>query len=162
MRVLSRNRATEEVLANGKLEAMTSTQAYRFNELQQLGYADAQPPDLADKSVYELDEAAERLAVSVDELLALAAEGKARCVVNAKGLSGRWDESATVPAKTDSRPAFLVLPPASCAEIRDFGSANVTELHHDSAQGLAVFRLRATQFIDTNRVLMLHPLPGRH
>lgn len=162
MRVLAKSKPTREVLANGKVEVMTTTQAYRFNELQELGYADDLPPDLPKKAVYELHEAAVRLQVDTPELLELAAAGKIRCYISASGLAGTWDPAAGTPDVAGSPPGFLALPAAACAEIHEFGSANVTELLHLRPDGAAcTYRLATTQWVDAQRLLMLHPLPER-
>ncbi|MDZ7643362.1 MAG: hypothetical protein U5K76_03460 [Woeseiaceae bacterium] len=157
--IAGRRKTHERVItADDQEVVMTSTQAYRYKELQSLGYARDEAGDvvLEDKPVYTLEEAAARLEVSPGQLLSAAANGRIRCYVDSSSLRGRWGESSGNAPKPD----FLAITRETCGEIWDFGSANVGALEHHLPNGQrAVFTLDEKQFVDSDRLLMLHPLP---
>ena len=160
IRVMSKGKAHENVRAFDKDVVMTTTQAWRFRELQDGGFPaepDA-PPGAEDKAWYSLEEACEKLGCSADDLLAEAAEGRLPCYVEADRLRGTWEGDPAVPAV---KPTHLVLPAVHCREIAAYGSSNVGELEDRRDGPIRRFRLAEQQWIDRAAVRLAHPLPSR-
>jgi len=173
IRTIGKQKSHERVLAYDKVEVMTSTQACRFKELQQPGFArnEKKARTLEDQPAYTLAEASSRLSVDANTLLIAAAKGRIRCYVKAAGLRGQWqtatqdDKARTSVAQVSPKPEFLALAAADCRQIASFGSTNITALHHSSPDAAAaVFALQDPQWVDANRLVLQHPLPrlARH
>lgn len=160
IRVMSKGKAHENVRAFDKDVRMTTTQAWRFRELQDGGFP-AEPDtsrQAGDKAWYSLDEACDRLGCSADELLAEAADGRLHCFVEADRLRGTWDRGRAAPA---GNPTHLVLPAAHCREIAANGSSNVVELEDRREKPFRRFKLAEIQWIDRAALRLAHPLPSR-
>lgn len=160
IRVISKGKTLEEVRAFDRKVVMTTTQAWRFRELQAGGFPthpDAQP-EAPDKAWYSIEEACERLGCSEDELLVDAGEGRIACYVATDRLRGSWEAGHPPPAPV---PACLALPAACCRAIRSYGSANVGELEYRGASRTILFTLAEAQWIDRGALRFAHPLPER-
>ncbi|MEQ8207723.1 MAG: hypothetical protein RIA65_16230 [Woeseia sp.] len=134
------------------IEKMTSTQAFRYSELRQLGHAEAATPTQSDQAWYSFAEASSRLGCAPDVLLQHYLTNKLNCYVPAAGLRGAWTQD--IPAT----PKALALRGEDIAEISAYGSVNLDELlHPDNAA--AVFKLQARTYVDVTGLRIPHPLP---
>jgi hypothetical protein len=163
LRTMGRQKNLERVVHQGKYEVMTSTQAVRFEELHSIhrNPPEEKPQKPALKPLYSLTVGSKRLGVSVDDVLAAAIDGRIRCYVKATSLRGKWRDNSQASAEAGKvpKPAFFAIPIPNCREIRDFGSANVNSLEHIPGTGEAQeFCLQETQWIDQERIVLLHPL----
>ncbi len=160
VRIMGKAKSHEEVVAFDRKVVMTTTQAWRFRELQAGGFPShppgAAPP--ADKPWYSLDEACEKLGCDADDLLAVAGEGRLACFVEAGGLRGSWEGQAEPPVPA---PTHLALTAESCRQIASYGSANVSSFEFRDGSTVRRFRPAEIQWIDRRRLLFAHPLaPG--
>ena len=157
VRIMGKAKSHEEVEAFDRKVVMTTTQAWRFRELQAGGFPahPPTPPPAADKAWYDLDEACARLGCAADDLLAAAADGRLVCYVEAGGLRGNWEGRDDAPA---APPSHLALTPASCGEIARYGSANVCLFECREGGTVRQFRPVEIQWIDRRRLLFAHPL----
>jgi hypothetical protein len=173
MRSLGEHKTHERVLAHGKYEILTSTQACRFKQLQgfRIGRAAKSRVAPQTKPHYALPEACARLGTPVSGILLSAAANQLTCFVLAAGLRGRWliegeDDDGRSGAAI-KMPQYLALTPADCRDIESYGSVNVSELEHPSAPGSEegrcsrrmLYRLLEPLWVDPERVVLLHPLP---
>ena len=169
-----------------KYEEMTGTQAYRFDELTQSRPPGPQPDasTAPGKTRYALAEASDRLNVSKEQLLQMAASGSVNLYVNAGGLKGRWrrgatDDGSIVTSVQTLTSGYLALTSRSCSEIANYGSINVSVLEFRSPSDLSAvnldhetkatlsawgdcdkyFCLREPLRIDRNKIVLLAPLP---
>lgn len=160
IRIMSKGKAHENVRAFDKDVVMTTTQAWRFRELQDGGFPpepDA-PAEAGDKAWYSLEEACERLGCSADDLLAEAAAGRLSCYVEADRLRGSWEHD---PAAPQEKRTHLALPVRHCREIAAYGSSNVGELEDRRGEPVRRFKLAEIQWIDRGALRLAHPLPAR-
>lgn len=156
VRIMGKGKPLEQVRAFDRNVVMTTTQAWRFRELQ-AGNPPPQPA-LQDRKWYSLQDACDRLGCSEDDLLADVSEGRVACYVEASRLRGAWKPGRAAPAAT---PAHLALPVEHCRQIAAYGSANVRELEYRRQTPPTVFRLAETQWIDRKALRFAHPLPDR-
>ena len=80
------------VKVGAKTEMLTDTQSFRFNEINEtrdVSLRSAYRNPLED-SRYEIEDAAFRLMITVDEVLGRAAAGGLRLYVDVAGKSGHW------------------------------------------------------------------------
>lgn len=157
LRVMSKSKAHEEVRAFDKNVVMTTTQAWRFRELQAEGFPaePGAPPRAADPDWYTLEQACETLACSEDELLAEAADGRLACYVEADRLRGTWDDRRD---PTSAGQSCLAVPVRHCREIAAHGSSNVGELEDRRETTVRVFRLAEPLWVDRTALRLAHPL----
>lgn len=84
----------EKVAVNvgGKTELLTQTQSFRFSEISEQKEVPSRPSysNPLEDARYELSDAAFRLMISDDEVLARAAAGEMRLYVDVAGVSGHW------------------------------------------------------------------------
>lgn len=134
------------------VEKMTSTQAFRYSELRELGRAETATTPLSDQAWYSFAEASDRLGCNTDALLQHYLVSKLHCYVPAAGLRGAWTQA--VPAT----PKALALRLEDFAEIAAFGSTNLDELLHPD-DAAAVFKLQSRTYVDVSALRVPHPLP---
>jgi hypothetical protein len=161
IRHIGKQKGEERVLVSGKYETLTSTQAYRFQELRDVEHELRAPEDALpkDKPWYALAEASTRLSLPSGELLAMAAAGTLRIYVDANGLRGRWRGER--PHGDAPALAYLAVPADNCRDIAAYGSANVAVLEHGLDDGRqAEFELQTTLWVDPARLILKHPLPA--
>lgn len=157
VRIRGKAKSHEEVVAFDRKVVMTTTQAWRFRELQAGGFP-AHPPGPvppADKPWYTLEEACQKLGCAAEDLLAAAADGRLRCFVEARGLRGSWDDQAEPPT-----PTHLALTARSCRDIASYGSANVDAFEAQVGAARRQFRPAEIQWIDRRQLRFAHPLGG--
>jgi len=169
----------------GKTELLTETQSYRFSEISE--QQDAPPGPSYSNPLedirYKLSDAAFRLMISEDEVLAKAAAGDMRLYVDVAGASGYWcrcdhEGNVSQSSVTTIRSGWLRLRARACADLAKHGRAIVRTLdlcrtNDDSQTGLdgnTLANLRAwgageKQFfplhpltIERNMVVLLPPL----
>lgn len=157
VKLMGTAKSHEEVMAFDRKVVMTTTQAWRFRELQAgraaPRAAGTEPP--ADKPWYSLDEACRRLGCTAEDLLAAAGDGRLACYVDVTGLRGSWDGPDAAPS---APPAHLALTVESVRRIAGYGSANVSLFEWRSADGVRLFRPTEIQWIDRGRLQFAHPL----
>lgn len=157
----TRSKPRQSVLTFDKYEELTATQALRFKELQATARPDQRIklPALPEQPWYSLEDACERLGVSMFDLLRAAAENRIHCFVYAKNAEGYWDAAAATPVPS-TVPDFLVLPPELCNEImnKDRAEAKVL-LYHHSARDVLRYRLSSPELINVDLLYLQHPLP---
>lgn len=153
-RVRALNGESERVCVetDSGIEKMTSTQAFRYSELRQLGHAETAVEPQSDQAWYSFAEASSRLGCNTDALLQHYLANNLNCFVPAAGLRGAWTQD--VPAT----PKALALKGEDVAEISAYGSANLDELVHPS-NAAAVFKLQARTYVDVTALRIPHPLP---
>jgi len=152
VRALNGDSERVSVETDSGIEKMTSTQAFRYSELRQLGHAETATASQPDQAWYSFAEASSRLGCGTDALLQHYLANKLNCYVPAAGLRGAWtpDISAV--------PKALALRGEDIAEISAYGSVNLDELvHPDNAA--AVFKLQARTYVDVTALRIPHPLP---
>jgi hypothetical protein len=166
-RLTGDQKPTVQVQTTSRLETMTVTQEWRFNELQRVRFEEVKGrKSLPDRPWYTLAEANQRLATGTGRLLRAGAAGQLNCYVATDGLRGCWggpEDADTTSARADI--SHLRLLPAACRDIEAYGSVNVTVLAHPTAQGKgARFHLREPLWVAPERLLLKHPLPpaGRY
>ena len=123
------------VKVGGKHEDLTSTQAYRFEELTQPRAPDPRPDagTVSAKMRYTLAEASDYLNVGERHLLQQAVFGSVSLYVNAGGLNGRWRRGASDGSSAMSPvhtliSGYLALTSRSCNEMAAIGSTRVSVL----------------------------------
>ncbi len=131
------------VKVGAKTELLTNTQSYRFNEISEtrdapLRSANSNP---LDDARYELHDAAFRLMITVDEVLARAADGGLRLYVDVAGKSGHWarrDLEGNVSQSSVStiRSGLLKLRTRACDDLAKHGRAVVRTLDLCRTNGL--------------------------
>lgn len=157
-----------QVQTTSRLETMTVTQEWRFNQLQRLRSEQRSRPNagLPSRAWYTLAEACERLAATGEQVLRAAQAGEIGCYVASEGLRGRWGAQGDADSRAGRADvSHLRLTPDTCREIAAYGSANVTVLRHPTINNKgAQFLLEEPLWVAPERVLLKHPLPvpGRH
>ena len=135
----------EKVAVNigDKTELLTDTQSYRFNEISEARDAPARPEyrNPLDDTHYRLVDAAFRLMISEDEVLARAAAGSLRLYVDVAGKSGHWarrDLGGNVSQSSVAtiRSGLLKLRSKSCADLAKHGRAVTRALDLCRTNGL--------------------------
>lgn len=162
-----RKRPKYPVLIADKHESLTGTQAVRFEEIGRLRRKDSAVPNASGrKSYYSLQEACERMPSNKETLLRMAASGLLICYVSADGLKGRWQNvgsDGSAPATPSEHPAtrYLALSIETCREVESHSSTTVSVLEHRDADGRKTFfRLQEPLWIDSDKLLLLDPLPS--
>ncbi len=123
------------VTVGGKTELLTDTQSFRFNEISETRGAPSRPEcqNPLDDTRYSLADAAFRLMITEDEVLATAAAGGLRLYVDVAGKSGHWarrDPEGNVSQSSVStiRSGLLKLRLRACADLAKHGRAVVNTL----------------------------------
>ncbi len=127
----------EKVAVNigGKTEMLTDTQSFRFEEISKPSDA-AQIPSYRnplEDSHYRLADAAARLMIEEDDLLANAAAGRLDLYIDVAGTSGQWhrrdpEGNVSQSSVTTIRCGWLKLRAAACADLARQGQAIVHAL----------------------------------
>lgn len=168
---LGEQKTYERVLTQNKYEILTSTQAWRFKQLQRFRIARKATTRTTVKPHYSLPEACALMGVRVSEMLLSAATKDVECLVLSAGLRGRWcvagQEDAVDPAATIELPPYLAVTAADCRDIESNGSVNVIELERPSnsvppserSRRHLRFRLLEPLWVDAERLVLRHPLP---
>ena len=149
----------EKVAVNvgAKTELLTDTQRFRFNEISET--RDAPPRDAyrnpLEEMRYRLEDAAFRLMITADEVLARAAAGDLFLYVDVTGKSGHWarrDPEGNVSQSSVStiRSGLLKLRSKACDDLAKHGRAVVRTLDLCRTNGLTKAGL------DDNTVANLH------
>ncbi len=141
------------VNVSGKAELLTDTQAFRFKEISEARGTPPQPTyrnPLKD-SFDQLEDAAFRLMISEDKVLARAAAGGLQLYVNVAGQSGYWcrrDHEGNVSQSSvvTISSGHLKLRSRACADLVEHGHAIVHTLdlcntHGESRAGLDNYTL---------------------
>ena len=123
------------VSVGGRTELLTQTQSYRFSEISEQTDAASRPSysNPLEDARYTLSDAAFRLMISEDEVLAKAAAGGMRLYVDVAGMSGHWcrrDHEGNVSQSsvaTISR-GWLRLRSRACVDLAKHGRAIVRTL----------------------------------
>lgn len=125
-----RHRDRVAVNVAGKTELLTDTQSYRFSEISELRASPEQTPfrNPLDDARYRLEDAAFRLMISEDEILAKAAAGGLRLYTDVAGKSGYWcrrDHEGNVSRSsvTTISSGLLKLRARACADLANHGRA---------------------------------------
>lgn len=165
-RALGGRKPKHRVLVADKHEAMTRTQAVRFDELGRLRGKDGAVSEAPGrKSHYSLQEACERMQSDKETLLRMAASGLLSCYVSSNGLIGSWqgvDSQGLASAAPSERPAidYLALSIESCRDIETHGGTNVSVLEHRDSDGRkSFFHLQEPLWIEPDNLMLLDPLP---
>lgn len=123
------------VKVGAKTELLTNTQKFRFNEIREVRGAPLRRTyrNPLDDTRYGLDDAAFRLMITTDEVLARAAAGGLRLYVDVAGKSGHWarrDVEGNVSQSSVStiRSGLLKLRSRACEDIARHGRAVVRTL----------------------------------
>lgn len=176
---------TVQVRVGERLEHLTDTQAYRFEDLtqrkaeNQAGASD----NPFEQSRYSLDEAAFRLMTSGESILQTAAAGSIDLFAGVAGLTGRWRHQADKRSAMDSpeftlRSGYLALTTSACEELAVQSGTRVStfrfpELPDPSATGLddetlgvlstwrdneTWFLAREPHWVDRDSIVLLAPL----
>ncbi|MEO1245634.1 MAG: hypothetical protein AAFX56_08100 [Pseudomonadota bacterium] len=178
---------TVAVRVGRKVEELTDTQAYRFDELTQANARTPQPANdnPFEQARYSLQDAAFRLLLSEEDLLRQAASGKSVLYINAAGLRGRWQRLGGngKPLESSERAlcsGYLALAVSSCEDLALNGSTSAAALelpeHVDPArldldvkavQELSAwgkqqkrFHLCEPECVRRDRIVLLAPLAG--
>lgn len=163
----------QQILANGKAEILTATQACRFQQLQNLHLGRKPHTGRTERARphYPIADASRQLGVSVERILLAAAAGDLQCYLTAPGLRGRWRIGASnaeeLRAEAVEMPPYLALTPSDCRDIEAYGSANVTELDYPAGRDRSVsefgehtrYCLLEPLWVDPERIVLRHPLP---
>jgi len=119
----------------GKTEMLTATQSFRFGEISEQKDASAHPSyrNPLDDTRYKLSDAAFRLMISEDEVLAKAAAAELRLYIDVAGTSGHWcrrDQQGDVSQSsvTTIQSGWLKLRSRACADLAKHGRAIVRTL----------------------------------
>ncbi len=122
-----------QVRVGDRLEALTTTQAHRFDELSR---SQERPQKAADANPFEqqqysLADAAFRLMTSESEILEAAAAGSMPLFADVGGLRGHWRREIAANDTVDSpqltlRSGCLALPADACRELQTRGHALLT------------------------------------
>ncbi len=131
------------VKVGAKTEMLTDTQSFRFSEISETRDAPMRPTyrNPLDNTRYSLEDAAFRLMISADEVLARAAAGGLRLYVDVAGKSGHWarrDVEGNVSqssVSTISR-GLLKLRTKACHDLAKHGRAVVRTLDLCRTNGL--------------------------
>ena len=175
-----------QVLVGSKEEQLTTTQSYRFDQLQKSREADHErPANPFEESRYSLAEAAFRLMISEQDVLTKASTGELRLYADASGRQGCWQHLVAGRVAEQSSlqtlaRGYLALAFPDCKKLEKLGHADLTVLELPSSQKLAaagldkrrieelrpwgegkvVYRLREPMRIETGDVVLLPPLGG--
>jgi hypothetical protein len=129
------HREKVSVNVSGRAELLTDTQAFRFKEISEARGTLLRPTyrNPLEDSFYHLEDAALRLMISEDEVLARAAAGGLRLYVNVAGKSGYWcrrDREGNVSQSSVATisSGCLSLRSKACAELAKRGRAIVHTL----------------------------------
>lgn len=119
----------------GKTELLTQTQSYRFSEITEQKDAPSRPSysNPLEDSRYTLSDAAFRLMITEDEVLAKAAAGELRLYIDVAGTSGHWsrrDHQGNVSQSSVAtiQSGWLRLRSRACADLAKHGRAIVRTL----------------------------------
>ena len=160
------------VKVGAKTELLTDTQSFRFNEISEARDTSPRPEyrNPLDDTRYSLDDAAFRLMITAEEVLARAAGGSLHLYVDVAGKSGHWarrDPAGNVSQSSVStiRSGLLKLRSRACSDLAKHGRAVVRTLDLCRTNGLTmagldddtVANLRAWGPGD-KQFLPLHPL----
>ena len=135
----------EKVAVNvgGKTEMLTDTQSFRFEEIS--GTREAPQPagyrNPLEETQYSLEDAAFRLMITEDEVLAKAAAGGLRLYVDAAGKSGHWarrdlEGNVSQSSVFTIRAGLLKLRSRACDDLAKHGRAIVRTLDLCRTNGL--------------------------
>lgn len=123
------------VSVGGRTELLTQTQSYRFSEIREQKDTPPRPSysNPLEDARYTLTDAAFRLMISEDEVLAKAAAGDMRLYVDVAGLSGYWcrcDHEGNVSQSSVATigTGLLRLRSRACADLSKHGRAIVRTL----------------------------------
>lgn len=179
-------RGKVQVKVGPKVEEMTATQSYRFDQLSKTWKAESTPVENPFEQVrYNLTEAGFRMSQNETGVLQKAAEGTLVAYVNAGGLQGCWQrESAAGETRRTSLQTlvsgYLALTAASCAELLENVATTVSVLEFlcppdptradfDPRQfaaldawgdGRKFFHLGEPLRVEREHVVVIAPLPG--
>lgn len=138
------------VKVGSKTEMLTDTQSIRFTEISETREAPLRPAyrNPLDDTRYSLEDAAFRLMISEDEVLARAAAGGLRLYADVTGQSGHWarrDLEGNVSQSSVStiRSGLLKLRSKACNDLAKHGRAVVRTLDLCRTHGLTTADLDA-------------------
>ena len=160
------------VSVGGRTELLTQTQSYRFSEISEQTDAPPRPSycNPLEDARYTLCDAAFRLMISEDEVLAKASADGMRLYVDVAGMSGHWcrrDEDGIVSqsAVTTISAGWLKLRTKACEDLSKHGRAiirtlDLCEVADASQTGLDVNTLANLRAWGPGQKLFfpLHPL----
>ncbi len=131
------------VKVGAKTELLTDTQSYRFSEISETRDAPERPvyQNPLNDTRYSLEEAAFRLMITADEVLAKAAAGGLRLYVDAAGKSGHWarrdlEGNVSQSSVFTIRAGLLKLRSRACDDLAKHGRAIVRTLDLCRTNGL--------------------------
>lgn len=123
------------VSVGGRTELLTATQSYRFSEISEQKHVPLKPSykNPLEDARYALSDAAFRLMISEDEVLAKAAAGDMRLYIDVAGMSGHWcrrDHEGNVSQSSVATigTGWLKLRSRACADLSKHGRAIVRTL----------------------------------
>lgn len=118
------------VSVGGRTELLTQTQSYRFSEISQQTDAPSRPSysNPLEDTRYTVSDAAFRLMISEDEVLAKAAAGGMHLYVDVAGMSGHWcrrdhEGNVSQSSVTTIGMGLLKLRSRACADLSKHGRA---------------------------------------
>ena len=135
----------EKVAVNvgDKTELLTDTQKFRFNEISEARDFPARPVyrNPLEDTRYRLEDAAFRLMIPEDEVLARAAAGGLRLYVDVAGKSGHWarrdlEGNVSQSSVATIRSGLLKLRSKACADLAKHGRAVIRTLDLCRTNGL--------------------------
>ncbi len=131
------------VKVGAKTELLTDTQSYRFSEISETRDAPTRPAykNPLNDTRYGLEDAAFRLMITEDEVLAKAAAGGLRLYVDAAGKSGHWarrdlEGNVSQSSVFTIRAGLLKLRSRACDDLAKHGRAIVRTLDLCRTNGL--------------------------
>lgn len=175
----------QKVRVGAKLEELTDTQAYRFEELTHANAGDSKTANgnPLEQSRYSLDEAAFRLMISEEDVLQRAVSGAIALFTGVAGFTGRWRRVASNGSAVESsvltlRSGYLALTVGACRELIRHGATSVSilefpnlsdpataELDDETLTVLSAwgkqkksFCVSEPQRVDRSRIVLLAPL----
>ncbi len=131
------------VKVGAKTELLTDTQSYRFSEISETRDAPMRPAyqNPLNDTRYSLEDAAFRLMITEDEVLAKAAAGGLRLYVDVAGMSGHWarrdlEGNVSQSSVFTIRAGLLKLRSRACDDLAKHGRAIVRTLDLCRTNGL--------------------------
>ncbi len=175
-----------QVKVGPRVEELTVTQSYRFNQLSKRWEEEPAPVENPfEQSRYTLAEAAFRMLQSETRILEKAASGSLVVYINASGLQGCWqrETSAGDAARTSPQTlisGYLALTAESCRALLQGPGTTLAVLEYrrppdpaaadfDASQAAALdawgtgrklFCLTEPLYVDRKNVVLMAPLPG--
>ena len=175
-----------QVKVGPRVEELTVTQSYRFDQLSERRKAEPEPVENPfEQSRYTLAEASFRMLQSETQILEKAASGALTVYVNAAGLQGYWRREVSASEVSQTPPqtfisGYLALTAESCRALLDSAGTTLAVLEYRRPPEPAAANIEAVQaaaletwgsgrkrfclteplYVDRKNVVLMAPLPG--